>query len=128
VRGETVRFFLGLLGGVGFEGIDQRGSMVSQAFAQPKIDTFRCETRGGAGLGLGGGAGLDIDMGGGASFIVRAAALAFALPSKALSDGDTPCTTGAGTTTSFQGQVGLQYSFDLAPRAASPAAPMAASH
>jgi hypothetical protein len=128
VRGETVSFFVGLLGGVGFEGVDQRGSVVSQSFAQPKIDTFSCQARGGAGLGLGGAMGLDIDMGGGASFLVRAAALTFALPSKTLSDGDTPCASGAGTTNSFQGQVGLQYSFDLAPRAASPAGPTTAAH
>jgi hypothetical protein len=130
-RGETVRLFLGILGGVGFEGVDQRGSTVSQAFAQPQIDTFGCSAHGGAGLGLGGSLGMDVDMGGGASLLVRAAALAFALPSKALTDGNTPCTTGGGTTSSFQGQIGLQYRFDLAPRpapAVAPAATTAAAH
>jgi hypothetical protein len=117
LHGDTVRIFVGLMGGAAWESVDRQGSVVSNAQIMPTIQTFSCKASSSVGLGLGASAGLDVEMGGGTAFLLRGAGLSYRMPSTMLKDGDDPCVPGAGTTALFQAEIGFQYRFDLGPLA-----------
>lgn len=114
LRSDWARLFLGVNLGLGWQSVDHSGNPNAGQSGQVDLTSpRRCDATDGPSLGLGGSIGGDFDVGSGWEFLARGSMTVFRFSSDPVENDGVACTSGAGSTTVAQLQLGFRYRFDL---------------